>query len=77
METTRGHEGTADRRSAGAGDDAPKDIAVFDAIGRRMAQAGSVTETLFHLNLSEAAKGLYWVRVSDGIHAKARRLLVQ
>jgi len=58
-------------------DDTPKDIAVFDAMGRSMARAESITEMTFHLNLSEAAKGLYWVRVSEGIHTKTRRILIQ
>ncbi|MBL7963161.1 MAG: T9SS type A sorting domain-containing protein [Flavobacteriales bacterium] len=58
-------------------DDAPKDAAVFDAMGRELFHAGSVSELLYNVDLSAVAKGLFWVRVSNGKHVKARRLIIQ
>jgi hypothetical protein len=57
-------------------DEVPKDIEVFDALGRRVVQEGRVTEMMFRLNLALAAKGLYWVRVSDGMRTGAKPLLI-
>jgi hypothetical protein len=57
-------------------DDAPKDIEVFDALGRRLTQRLSVTDQTHFLDLKEIAKGMVWVRVRTEGNSKAKKLLI-
>lgn len=57
-------------------DDAPKVIELYDPSGRQLNTWGSVTATMHRLSVEGLAKGVYWIRVSDGVNTKTRKLLV-
>lgn len=57
-------------------DDAPKEIALYDPSGRRLNTWGSVTAMLHRLSVEGLSKGIYWIRVSDGVHSRTKKLLV-
>ncbi|MCW5899284.1 MAG: T9SS type A sorting domain-containing protein [Flavobacteriales bacterium] len=57
-------------------DDAPKDIAVLDMAGRRVTSQANITGTNHFLPLGQLAKGAYWVRVTDGVHIKVKKLII-
>jgi len=75
-ETLRRFNPTRDGAWLHFGDDAPKHIAVFDALGRMVFEARGVSSLMQYLDMSDAAKGLFWVRVSDGVNVKTRKLLI-
>ena len=57
-------------------DGAPKDITVMDVAGRQVASQTSVTTSTHFLPLGQMAKGVYWVRVTDGKNMKAKKLII-
>lgn len=57
-------------------DDMPKDVILIDLTGRQLQTWSSVTGPILHLPIDELAKGIYWIRVSDGANSKAKRLIV-
>ena len=57
--------------------DAPKEIELFDPSGRRLQTWSNITATTHRLALEGLAKGVYWIRVADGVNTKSRKLLLQ
>ncbi len=57
-------------------DDSPKVITILDLAGRQINSWGSVTGTVQHLPTGSLARGAYWVRVSDGVQSRSKKLLV-
>jgi hypothetical protein len=51
-------------------DDAPKEVTITDATGRLVKRESSIRATRYQLTIDTQASGIYWVRVSDGHHAK-------
>jgi len=58
-------------------DDLPKEVVVFDALGQRVAASTALASTMHYLDMRDTPKGMYWVRVSCGMHLKVKRLLIQ
>lgn len=56
-------------------DDTPKEIAILDVAGRRVVSQTNITATTHYLPLGQLAKGVYWVRVTDGKNMKAKKLI--
>ena len=57
-------------------DDTPQDIALHDLAGRLAGAWGQVTGPLIRLPLSRISRGAYWIRVSNGTHVKAKKLII-
>lgn len=56
--------------------DEPKDISIHDLAGRQVTFWGSVTSPAPQLPVGHLAKGAYWIRVSNGVCTKTKKLLV-
>lgn len=56
-------------------DDSPRTIEVFDALGRSIVSHMNITDATHYLDMTKAAKGLYWVRVSSGESFRTKILL--
>lgn len=57
-------------------DDAPKDIVIFDALGRTIVSLRNVSDATHYLDMTDAAKGLFWVQVTSGASIRTRKLLI-
>jgi len=57
-------------------DDTPKDVEVYDVLGRRLVQRPSMTDEIHFLDLKDVAKGMVWVRVHFEGTAKTKKLLI-
>ena len=57
-------------------DNAPMNITILDLAGRRVGSWGSVAGDIQHVPIGNLARGAYWVRVSDGLNSKTKKLLV-
>ncbi len=58
-------------------DDAPTDIAIHDLSGRLVLAWGSVSGPLLRLPVGELARSAYYVRVSDGLNTKVKKLIIR
>jgi hypothetical protein len=57
-------------------DDTPKDITLHDLAGRQIHVRSSVTGVVVHLPVGQLAKGVYYVRVSDGSNSTTKKLVI-
>jgi len=57
-------------------DDLPKHVMLHDLSGRTIRAWSSVSGPIKHLPLGALAKGAYWVRVSDGLNNKTKKLII-
>ena len=58
-------------------DDSPKDVAILDLSGRVIIRKTGVTTMVLQQRDARLAQGAYWVRVADGRHSRAKKLIVQ
>jgi hypothetical protein len=57
-------------------DDTPKDITLHDLAGRQIHTRSSVSGPLQRLPVGQLAKGAYYIRVSDGVNSKVKKLII-
>lgn len=57
-------------------DDTSKDITVFDVAGRLVASRMNITATTYHLSLGSLSQGIYWLRISDGVNLRTKKLII-
>jgi hypothetical protein len=60
----------------GFSDEVPKDIVIGDLAGRQLLALRNINSKVQYIPLGQLAKGVYWVRVSDGVHMKAKKLII-
>jgi hypothetical protein len=58
-------------------DDSPKEIILWDLVGKRVAQASHVTSPNYQLPVDQLAPGAYWVKVNNGQFSKVKQLIIQ
>ena len=56
--------------------DSPKDIALHDLSGRRIHALISVTRPMQRIPIGHLAQGVYYIRVSDGVSARTKKLII-
>ena len=54
----------------------PKEIVLLDAMGRQIRSWSGVSTKVLSVNLSELSSGAYAIRVSDGQHARTKKLMI-
>ncbi len=57
-------------------DDTPKEIILHDLAGRQIHARSSVSDPLQRLPIGQLANGVYYVRVSDGVNSKVKKLII-
>lgn len=57
-------------------DGAPKDITVMDVAGSQLLALRNISSKVHYLPLGQLAKGAYWVRVTDGLNRKTKKLII-
>jgi hypothetical protein len=57
-------------------DDEPKDLEVFDSMGRMTTQHLGITELKTYLDLSNTAKGVLFVRVRTGLFTRVKKIII-
>ena len=58
-------------------DDLPRDVVLHDLTGRQLRQWRNVRGPLQPIAMPTLATGSYWVRVSDGVSSRTKKLIVQ
>lgn len=56
--------------------DAPVEIVLLDQLGRQVLVQNGVSGPLHRLSLAGLAKGAYSVVLTDGVHSKAKKLMI-
>ena len=66
-----------DAVSLGFTDASPKEVMLFDLAGRAILTQENVTALVTWVSLDRLARGIYWVRVQNGIHVKTKKLIIR
>jgi hypothetical protein len=52
-------------------------IEIFNVLGEQVHSGSNATQPFYHVNLSGSAKGIYFVRVTEGSHSHTQKIIVQ